>query len=179
MTPKHILILIATVLLAAPFALADNDSHRLVVIGDGSNQATVKIDGNQLHVVAIDDGEVSVHEFDFSQLGEIIDEAVSAAMVGLEDAFDEDLTIHVDDDHMVHVSHGDQACAFNMQLLAHELKNTLAGIHANIDLELHGAGGVHTHREHEAHDSTAELRMELDRLKAELRSLEKELDEVR
>ncbi len=177
MTARIFTLILGAALLAAPFALADADGsgNRVIVIGNDGEHATVTLDGNHLQVVSVEDGDVSVHEIDFSHLSEIIDGAVSAAMEGLDEVFDEELNIRVDSDNMIHMSHGDQACAVNISVLAQELSNTLAEVHRNVGREL-----KHTRRVHHGHEqeTTEDLKAELDQLRAELDRLKDELKDV-
>ncbi len=175
MTTRIIFLIFSVSLLAAPLALAgdDQDSRRVVVIGDDGEHTTLTINGNRMKVVASDGSDVTVHEFDFSQLGELINSTVSAAMAGLED----DLSIQLDDE-MLQVTHGDQACAVNMEIVAQELRHSLANLHEHLNFNMSNAHAHAQDRDHELSD-TEELQAELDRLKAELGNLREELDEIR
>jgi len=173
--------LIFTLLLVASLAVAGERDcqQRLVIIGDDGDEATVTFTGNRLQVVAIEDGSRSVHEFDFSCLEGLIDEAVNSAMAGLETAFEDlerqDISISLEDANQIVISHGDQIAAFNLEILAAQLEQTLANINFDFGRELGGSEFVHGADEQ---SETEQLREELDNLKAELARLQSDLQRV-
>jgi hypothetical protein len=179
MNPTRLVIPLVAMLAIASLAsagLVDTDGGRLVVVGDDGGQATVTFEDGRLQVVAVDDGAVSVHEFDMTQLGELIDGAVAQALAGLDGALDEDLSIRVEDGTMIHVSHGDRACAVNLQILGQEIRNSLSAMHVEIGRELRHADGV---GDADGQDELEDLQSDLEELKAELDSLRDDLDRVR
>ena len=98
-----ILTVFALTAVALADSVPDHDGGRLVVIGENGDHATVTLDGSRLHVVTVEDGDVAVHEFDFTLLGEIFDDAFGAALEGVDEALDaledQDLNISFCDDH--------------------------------------------------------------------------------
>jgi polyhydroxyalkanoate synthesis regulator phasin len=178
-TRKLPLILLALTL-AATAALADDHviklDRQIVITDDADTETTVRLDDGRLQIVVGGPGEQAVHEFDLDRLGVIIDQAVGSAMSGLEEALDEDLTISVENGHLINVKQGDRACGFDARLLVREIQRSLGSIQNDIQRELGHRHGVHQDSER---DEMAELEAELDRLKAELKSLRDDLDRVR
>ena len=174
--------LILTLVLATSLAFAGERDcqQRLVIVGDDGDEATVTFSGNRLQVVAIEDGDRTVHEFDFSCLEGLIDEAVTSAMAGLEAAFEDleqqEISIGMDGPDQIVISHGDQMASFNLEVLAAQLERTLADIHLDFDLELEPDEFVHDANER---NEAEQLREELDNLKAELARLQSDLQRVR
>jgi len=174
--------LILSLVLVASLAVAGERDcqQRLVIVGDDGNEATVTFNGNRLRVVATEDGNSSVHEFDFSCLEGLIDEAVTSAMAGLEAAFEDlerqEISIGMDGPDQIVISHGDQTAAFNLEVLAAELERTLADIHLDFGRELEPDEFVQITSEQ---DEAEQLREELDNLKAELARLRSDLQRVR
>lgn len=177
----HSIWLILALLLVGSAAVAGEPDcrQRVVIVGEDGDEATVTLTGSRLQVVTIEDGDQAVHEFDFSCLGGLIDEAVTSAMVGLESALEdlerEEISIHMDDMDQIVISHGDQVAAFNLQVLAAQLEQTLAHFHVDLEREL---GAIEFVDGADEQDEAEQLREELDNLKAELDRLRGDLQRV-
>jgi hypothetical protein len=165
-------------------ALADNDERthgeRLIVISDGDQEATITLDGSWLEVVARDGSDVSVHGFDFSELGMLIDDALDGAFdgfaVAMEDFHAEDIAIAMDDDHTMICQRGGAVHEYDLSEVSRFVETTLAEVMADLEWELEGRHDVHRHSEQSAE---AELQAEIDELRAEIDRLRDDLQRLR
>jgi hypothetical protein len=179
MTRRHTILTTAAILALAltGTALADDDpatNHRMVILGDGGDHATVTLDGSHLQVVSVESGVHRVHEIDLSMLGAIIDGAVSNALSQLDREFTGE--IEVDADHQVHIRRDHGTHTIDLSGVAARLEASLAHLHAELDREF---GHWDADHEDEERDEAAELREELDALKQELRDLRRALRDLR
>jgi hypothetical protein len=115
-------------------AAKDRGPARVVILGEDDQHVTLTFDGNQLQIVGVDRDEVEVTTIDLEELGQKIDEAVSAAMQGLETALEALAFCSISDGGHQAVVHRRRAPADHADLQAEiaELKAEIAQLRAEL-----------------------------------------------
>ncbi len=166
-------------LLPSGAAAGSAQEQGLVITDDAGNHARVSVTGDRIEVVTVEGGATSVHTVDLGELDLAIDEAVDSALAGLDVALaelrDRDVSVVLDEG-LLTVSEGQRVCTVDVATMLGELESGLQGLFAGRG-ELSPRIRVITDDEHD-HEA-AQLRDELDSLKAEVDRLRDDLQRLR
>lgn len=189
-------LLLATcgVLVAAAPALArDRDdavdrreTRRVVIVGDDGQEATVTLDGSRLRVIATDGDEVQVEEIDLSEIGALVNEAITEAMRGVNDALDHladhDFSMHVSPERRIRVESDMADLEFDMDEILAEVEASVNEAMRELQRELDSHADRDRHRHERVapgrvaeDEEMAGLREEIDALQREIRQLRAEI----
>jgi hypothetical protein len=165
MTRRKLCIICACALLPA-VALADEPAGDTFVVRDGDRTVAVTIEGGELTVITDGDGGRTVRIVDLEQVGLLAEDALAQALAAVKDL---QLDVHMGADNRLEFSGGERTWEVDVNAIAAEVSRALqAGLG---DLDTAGWHGVH-----ERDRTEAELRAELEILKAELMRLRGELE---
>lgn len=174
---QRLLAALALVALVPLVALAgtDPEPRRITIVDGDGHEHVITLSGSAIEVVSEEDGELSVHAFDFAGLEPVLDDVLDEAMTGLDEAMAElealDLSISVDGD-MIVMEHGDAVHAVNVQFLSETVGEMIGEVMAEFD------GSVTIDIDDHDHGGWQDLDRETEELRAEVRALKKELKEL-
>lgn len=162
---RKLCIILACALAAGAAAADEPGAETFVVKGDDQTVA-ITIDGGELTVITDGAEGRTVRIVDLEQVSLLAEDALAEAMAAVRDL---QLDVHVGADNRLEFSGGDQTWEIDVNAIAGEVARALQEGFG--DLDTAGWHGVH-----ERDNTEAELRAELEALKAELARLRGEME---
>jgi hypothetical protein len=153
------------ILTVYPALAADHGATRnVVVVGENGEKATVTFDGSRLTVTAEEGDDISVQEVDLAEIAAMVDDALAGAMVGVEaalDAFAEsDIEVRMESDHQLVVQADGKSTTIDLGAMMAAVAEAMDDIAVEFDADAADEG--------ELEQEIANLRAEIERLRAEL-----------
>ncbi len=155
-----------------PASAATDD--QLVVITDDGQPTTVTVHDGTLTVVTGTGDDATVHEVDLTGLGELVGEAVTQALAGLDGAFaglaDMDVDIHVRPEHQLVLDIDGGTTVIDLGEVMAQVDDALAAVRSEVAC---------IGEQQREHDGAASLHRESRRLRRQIAELEEQIQETK